>query len=173
MITTPIDVVLRTSIIYVSIIIGFRILGKNHLSQITLNDFVLVLLISNGVQNAMVGDNNSVIGGLSSAGTLLVLSYILSKILFSSNKIRKIFEGEQVILIHDGRYVKENLQKVEMSIDELEAVIREHGVDSIKEVHSAILENDGAISIVPKSDKGERPKIYKTYRKKSKRHRFK
>ncbi|MFN8578056.1 MAG: DUF421 domain-containing protein [Candidatus Sericytochromatia bacterium] len=160
------EVVIRSVIVYFTIIIGLRLIGRQHLGQISINDFVLVLLISNAVQNAMVGNNTSLIGGIVSALTLLLISYLISNLIYSSPNLRKILNGEQIILIHDGLYQEENLKKVKITHDELESIIREHGATSVKDVHSAILETDGSISIINNTENNNKPSIQKHHRRK-------
>jgi uncharacterized membrane protein YcaP (DUF421 family) len=158
------DIVCRTAVVYIAIITGLRLLGRQHLGQITINDFVLVLLIANSVQNAMVGNNTSLTGGLIAAGILIILNYVISTLIFQSPVLRKILSGEQVILIYDGKYLEDNLKKVRISIDEMEVIMREHECENAGQIHSAVLETDGTISIIPVAE-GKKPKIYKYHRK--------
>jgi uncharacterized membrane protein YcaP (DUF421 family) len=159
------EIIIRTSVVYIAIIAGLRLLGKQHLGQITINDFVLIMLISNAVQNAMVGNNTSVTGGLVAAITLIILSYLFSSLIYKSVLIRKIIMDEQTILIYDGNYLEDNLRKCQITYDELESIMRKHGIEMVSEIHSAIMESDGEISIIPVA-KGEKPKIYKHHRQK-------
>ena len=143
------DIIIRTSVVYVAILIGLRLAGKRQVSQLAIHDFVLILLISNAVQNAMVGDNNSLIGGLCAAGVLIVVNVVLSVAVFRNHAAQRFLEGSPVLLAYDGSAIQEHLDKVKITLEELRGVIREHGLDSMKMVHSAVLELDGTISIVP------------------------
>jgi uncharacterized membrane protein YcaP (DUF421 family) len=162
------DIVFRTGIVYLAIITGLRLLGRQHMGQITINDFVLILLIANSVQNAMVGSNTSLTGGLIAAGVLLVLNYLVSALIYESVSIRKLLSGEQVILVYNGHYQDDNLKKVQITHDELEGIIREHGCENVKGIHSAILETDGTISVIPDAE-GEKPKIFRHTRRKKRK----
>jgi uncharacterized membrane protein YcaP (DUF421 family) len=162
------DITGRTAVVYIVILVGLRLLGKRHLAQISISDFVLILLISNAVQNAMVGDNNSLLGGIAAAATLLVLNYLFTFMMYRFGFLRRAVEGDQVVLIYDGHIVEDNLQQERISHDELQAIIREHGVDSISEVHGAILEVDGSISVVPKAIGNAKPQSFNAHRKRTK-----
>lgn len=143
---------MRSAVVYAFMLIAFRIFGKRELSQLSISDLVLVLLISNAVQNAMVGECTSLSGGLTAAGVLFLLNYGIGYLKFRYRKVNKILHSEPVILIYDGKINKKNMNENLLTIDELEAAIREHGVEKIEQVHSAILENDGNISVISNSD---------------------
>ena len=142
------QIVGRSVVVYLFIIIAIRIAGKKELAQLSVIDLVFILLISNSVQNAMVGPDNSLLGGIIAAASLFVVNIILKFVTYRYKKANKLLEGEPVILIHDGKIIQKNLNKEKIPLDELEASVREHGVDKIKEVNLAILEIDGNISII-------------------------
>lgn len=143
-----IEIVLRSAAVYIFMIIAVRFFGKKELSQLNITDLILILLISNSVQNAMVGSNSSLEGGLLAAFTLFLLNFIIKKIVYKNPQIEKVLEGEAVVLIYKGELNKKNLKNEDISITELEEVIREHGVSSIENVALAMLERDGNISIL-------------------------
>ena len=145
-----IDVVIRTAAVYLVILLGLLILGKKELSQISVTDLVFILLISNAVQNAMVGDNTTLSGGLVAAGVLFLLNFTFRRLNYTSKSLRKIIEGEPVLLIYEGKLQSRNLQKESITEEELMAALREHGVARIEEVKLAMLEIDGNISVVSK-----------------------
>lgn len=149
-------VVLRTSIIYFVVLIGIRITGKREVGQMTPFDLTLLLLLSNSVQNAMVGSNNDVSGGIAAAITLLVLNRVVSKIASRHRKLNRLIKGTPTLLINRGHIIKENLKKENLSIDELHCAMREHGVATIENVRLAVLEVDGTISVVEKTDTKKR-----------------
>lgn len=128
------NIVLRSLVVYLFIVAGIRIFGKNQLSQLNAGDVVLLLLISNAVQNAMVGTNSSLEGGLLAAFVLFLTNFLLKKMMFKNPKVKSFLESDPVILISDGKVLLENLQKVEISLDELEEAVHEHGVERIEEV---------------------------------------
>ena len=148
MVTTYLDIVVRSSLIYFAVVLGLRLLGKRHVAQLTILDLVLVLLISNGVQNAMVGSDVSLVGGIVSAATLLLLNFILSKIIYRSGAAGKFIEGTPTLLIHDGEAVLAHLQQEQITLAELEGAIREHGIERISDVKFAVMEPDGVISVI-------------------------
>ncbi len=142
------DIIIRSLTVYLFMILGLRIFGKNQLSQLNAGDIVLLLLISNAVQNAMVGENTSLNGGLVAALVLFIANFSLKKLMFKNPKIRDLVEAEPVILVKDGWVDDMALKKVELTLDELLESIHEHGVESIDEVKLAILEVDGNISVI-------------------------
>lgn len=142
------DIAVRSLSVYLFMLIGLRIFGKNQLSQLNAGDIILLLLISNAVQNAMVGQDTSLQGGLLAALVLFLANFGLKKIMFRSQEIKTWVEANPVILVKDGILDKNTLNKSEITIDELEESVREHGVESISEVKLAVLEVDGNISVV-------------------------
>jgi uncharacterized membrane protein YcaP (DUF421 family) len=143
-----IEVVIRSAIVYLFIILGIRIFGKKELSQLSVIDLVFILLISNAVQNAMVGQNVSLLGGVIAALTLFVLNYLLKNLFYRSKRINEWIQGDPLMLIYHGKVVPEHMAKAKISMSELEAAVREHGVEEIKEVDLAVLEVDGNISVL-------------------------
>ena len=146
-----IEIIFRCIIVYLFIVIAIRLFGKKEIAQLSVVDLVFILLISNSVQNAMVGPDSSLIGGLIAAGSLFIVNLILKYVSYKSKKINKLIEGEPVILIYNGILNEENIKKERITMEEIETVVREHGVKSISEVNLAMLEVDGNISIVSDS----------------------
>lgn len=144
------NITFRSAVVYVVILVGLRLLGKRHVAQLSIIDLVLILLISNAVQNAMVGNDSSLIGGIIAAVTLFILNYILSLILYRSREAERVFAGTPTLLVHNGRAIPEHLAKEKISEDELLQVIREHGIGSVGEVKNAVMELDGTVSVVPR-----------------------
>lgn len=142
------DIVVRSLCVYLFMIFGIRLFGKNELSQLNAGDVILLLLISNAVQNAMVGENTSLQGGLVAALVLFLVNFILKKYLFKNKKVRQFLESEPKILIKDGILNNENLKSQDVSLEELEEAVREHGVEKISDVKLSILEVDGNISVI-------------------------
>jgi uncharacterized membrane protein YcaP (DUF421 family) len=134
--------------VYIFIILAIRLFGKKELAQLSVIDLVFILLISNSVQNAMVGNDTSLQGGMVAALGLFTCNYIFKFFMRKSAKISKIVQGEKIILIHEGVVLKKGMKEAMMSIDELERAIREHGVESIDKVDLAILEVDGNVSVL-------------------------
>jgi uncharacterized membrane protein YcaP (DUF421 family) len=149
MLSNPyLNIIVSSAIIYLFITIAIRIFGKKELSQLSVIDLVFVLLISNAVQNAMVGSDSSLLGGIIAATTLFVINFAFKYALFRSKKLAHLLEGEPVILISKGKVHDNNLRKLKLTFDELLEAVREHGVSDTKEVDLAIFEIDGNISIL-------------------------
>jgi uncharacterized membrane protein YcaP (DUF421 family) len=107
---------------------------------------VLLLLISNSVQNAMTGPDTSVLGGIAAAATLLAVNHLVAAISGSNRVLRKVIEGEPTLLVHDGEIITAHMNKERVSMDELERALREHGINNYHDVALAVLEVDGSIS---------------------------
>jgi len=142
------EIILRSLAVYVFIIVAIRLFGKKELAQLSVIDLVFILLISNSVQNAMVGPSTSLIGGIVAAATLFAVNYFLKIFLFRSKSFTKLVQGDPVMLVHQGNVIEENLERQKISLAEVEATAREHGVATLDEVDLAILETDGNISIL-------------------------
>lgn len=143
-----VEIMLRTLAVYVFMIVALRIFGKKELAQLSVIDLVFILLISNSVQNAMVGPDTSLDGGLVAAGALFLANYTLKQLLYRNKKISELIQGEAILLIYEGAPNMENCKKAEITIEELEAAVREHGARDIQKVDLAILEVDGNISVI-------------------------
>ena len=153
--TDFLDILLRSSAVYLFMIAALRLFGKKELSQLSVSDLVLILLISNAVQNAMVGSDSSLAGGLMAALVLFVFNYLLKLVMFRSKKVKTLLEGEPVLLVYKGEINKQNLDEQKKTTDELQAVIREHGVADIQHVELAMLEVDGNISVLSREITGQ------------------
>jgi len=144
----PYEIILRSIAVYFFILIAIRIFGKKEFSQLTIVDLVFILLLSNSVQNAMVGSDSSLSGGLIAACSLFFVNFLLKFFSYRFKTVNRFLQGEPVILIHEGKVLEKNLRKERISIEELELAAREHGVSSLDKVNLAILENDGNITIL-------------------------
>jgi uncharacterized membrane protein YcaP (DUF421 family) len=143
-----IQIVLRCIAVYFFVIIAIRVFGKKELAQLSVIDLVFILLISNSVQNAMVGPDTSLVGGVIAALSLFVVNYLLKQLLFRSKKANELLQGKAMILIYKGKLDEESLHRCEIALHELEAAVREHGIADIKNVDLAMLEVDGNISVI-------------------------
>jgi uncharacterized membrane protein YcaP (DUF421 family) len=140
------QIVLRTGVIYLLVLIGVRLSGKREVGQMTPFDLTLLLLLSNSVQNAMTGPDTSLLGGVIAAATLLILNYLVADVSGGSRRIRRLIEGQPTLLIHDGKIVDAHMAKEHVSLDELHRALREHGINACDQVALAVLEVDGSIS---------------------------
>jgi uncharacterized membrane protein YcaP (DUF421 family) len=129
-------------------IIALRIFGKKELSQLNTADVILILLISNSVQNAMVGNNTSLYGGIVAALALFALNYIFKKVMSKSRFIKNLVQDTPEILIHNGKIEFKTIGRLGITDDELKEAMREHGVEFYKDVKLAMFEIDGSISII-------------------------
>lgn len=142
------DVILRSAAVYLFMVIALRIFGKKELSQLNTADVILILLISNAVQNAMVGSDTSLWGGLAAATVLFAINYILKKLMYRYKGFSNFMQEKPEILIHNGNLDFKMLSKLSITSDELREAMREHGVEYFKDVKLAMLEIDGNISII-------------------------
>ena len=142
---------LKSITIYVFIVLAIRLFGKKELAQLSVVDLVFILLISNSVQNAMVGDNTSLSGGVAAAMGLFVINYIFKLLLRRFPGFSRAIQGSELMLVYKGKLQQQNFERSMLTMEELEATIREHGVEGINEVDLAILEVDGNISVCSKN----------------------
>jgi len=147
-----VDIIIRSLSVYAFMLIAIRLTGKKELSQLNTTDVVLILLISNAVQNAMVGSNTSLLGGLVAAAVLFALNYLLKKLMFRSKKFRSLLSQQPEILIHKGNLDFARLAQLGITNEELQEAMREHGIEKYKDVKLAMLEGDGNISIISGSE---------------------
>ncbi len=164
------DVAVRSLAVYLFILIAIRLSGKKELSQLNTTDVVLILLISNAVQNAMVGTNSSLSGGLVAATVLFTANYIIKKILFKNKKLRDFISEHPEVLIHNGTLNCAILDKQGISNDELKEAMREHGVENFADVKLAMLEIDGNISIISIDHSLNKNHLTQTYHKRRRAH---
>ncbi len=146
------QIILRTGVIYLLVLIGVRLSGKREVGQMTPFDLTLLLLLSNSVQNAMTGPDTSLLGGAVAAATLLILNYAVANLSGNSRGFRKIVEGEPSLLVHDGKVIDSHMAKERVSMDELNRALREHGLNSPDQAALCVLEVDGSISCLKYDD---------------------
>jgi len=142
------QVVARTVLVYLAVVVGLRAMGKRELGQMTVFDLVVLLLIANAVQNAMVGPDVSVTGGILAAFVLLAVNRGVG-FLRTQKAWGRLVEGTPTVLVQEGRILEANLRREGIEIEELRMAMREHGVDALDAVKLAVLEIDGTVSIVP------------------------
>lgn len=146
-------IMLSSVAVYIFIIVAIRLFGKKELAQLSIIDLVFILLISNAVQNAMVGSDSSLAGGLVAASSLFVVNYLFKYLLYKFPKLGDIVQGIEIMLIYKGQLNVSNMNKARITREEIMEAIREHGVSEIREVDLAVLETDGNISIVSNDHK--------------------
>lgn len=147
------ELIVRSLVVYAFLLLILRVTGKRQIGQLAPFDLVLLLVLSNAVQNSMNGGDNSLVGGLISATTLVALNYAVGYATFRSRKIEEVIEGRPQVLIHNGELFRDVMEKSQLTQHELEAALRQAGCNHVGECHSAILENNGAISVVQRKGK--------------------
>jgi len=138
---------IRTLLVYAAVLLGLKLAGKRELSQLNPFDLVVLLLLSNTVQNAIIGNDNSVAGGLFGAAVLLLANHLLVRYLFKSGRLDKV-EGSPDILISDGRILRDRLDREMITVPELESAARKQGINSVAEIKECRLETGGALTFV-------------------------
>jgi uncharacterized membrane protein YcaP (DUF421 family) len=146
------DIVLRTVVVYIALLIGIRVAGKRELGQMSPFDLVVILIIANAVQNAMVGADTSLTGGLVAAFTLLLINWVVGRLRLRYHWLDRDITGHATLLVNNGHYIDRNMRREGVDAEDVEMAMREHGIDNVTQVEFAILEVDGTISIVPKQD---------------------
>jgi uncharacterized membrane protein YcaP (DUF421 family) len=146
---------LRTVVVYVFLLAGLRLAGKRELGQLNPFDFVVLLLLSNTVQNAIIGEDNSLLGGVIGATTLLLLNWFVVRYLYSHPAVARVLEGDPEMLILNGK-IRPHVMKHEMiTPEELAAAARKQGIDGLHKVDSCRLELGGALTFVAKEPSEE------------------
>ncbi len=153
------DVALRTSVVYFALLVGLRLTGTRQLGQMSTFDLVLLLIIANAVQNAMVGPDTSLAGGLVAAGVLIGWHRVIDWWRLRSRGLAKLLAGEGIMLIHHGQVLESHCRRAGITRDELLQALREHGVANVGDVMLAVLEPDGSVSVIRNDDvlPGTRP----------------
>jgi uncharacterized membrane protein YcaP (DUF421 family) len=142
--------ILRPIIVYVFLIVGLRLSGKRELAQLNPFDLIVLLTLSNTVQNAIIGDDNSVTGGIIGATSLLAINYLVVRFLYDHRKIDQIVEGRADILVEDGKVHEHKLKRELITKEELAAAARKQGFDTLSEVRQCILEPGGTLTFIAK-----------------------
>ncbi len=145
------ELVARASVVYVAVLALLRVAGKRELGQMTPFDLVVILVIANAVQNAMTGPDTSLVGGLIVATTIVALNAVVSRFRRQLPFFERALTGTPTLLVHDGEIIEAHLAREGVTREEVEMAAREHGIDDLKEVRSAVLEIDGSISVIPRT----------------------
>lgn len=147
------EFVARAAVVYVFVIALLRLTGKRQTGQMEPFDLVLLLVLSNAVQNSMNGGDNSVLGGLILAATLVGLNWLTGWITFKSRKAEILIEGRPELLIHNGKVYEQALRKEQLTHGELMTALRREGCLTTDEVKAAFMESNGTISVIPRERK--------------------
>ena len=149
---TPVDAIIiagKTALIYFFLVIGLRLLGKRELGQMNIYDLVLIIVLANAVQNAMVGNDTTLVGGLIAAITLLLINRGFNFVMSRSAKLEKLMVGEPILIVNDGQLLKDRCTREGITYEQVMAALREHGIEKLDDAHMCVLEVDGSISVVP------------------------
>jgi uncharacterized membrane protein YcaP (DUF421 family) len=144
------ELVVRCVVVYAFLLVLLRLTGKRQVGQLAPFDLVLLLVLSNAVQNSMNAGDNSLIGGLIAAATLVGLNFFVGFVTYRNKTVEALIEGRPQVLIHNGKLFQDVMATAKLTHHELNAALRQTGCSCVEEVHSAILENNGAISVVPR-----------------------
>jgi len=142
-----VEKLLRPVVVYLVLIVLLRLFGKRELAQLNPFDLVVLLSLSNTVQNAIIGDDNSVTGGIIGAFSLLSINWIVVRILFRAPRLSRALEGRPVVLVHDGHIDRRPLEREALTREEFVEVVHRHGFEHIHDVHSCELEPNGTFYI--------------------------
>jgi uncharacterized membrane protein YcaP (DUF421 family) len=148
------EFVLRGVIVYAFLLVLLRLTGKRQVGQLAPFDLVLLLVLSNAVQNAMNGGDNSVAGGMISAVTLVGINYGVGWLTFRSKRMEALIEGRPVVLVHNGKVITKAMNEAKMTMHELNSSLRAGGCTTADEVLVAVLENSGNITVIPRKTHG-------------------
>jgi uncharacterized membrane protein YcaP (DUF421 family) len=146
------EIAFRTAIIYVALLFALRVGGKREIGQMTPFDLVVILLVSEAVQNSMVDGEMSVTGGLIAVAVLFAANYVLALSKERIPALRAVLESEPTVLVRDGRFLRSNMEGEGLTEDEVMSAVRLNGIEKLSGVRLAILEPDGAISVIPAND---------------------
>jgi uncharacterized membrane protein YcaP (DUF421 family) len=142
--------ILRPVIVYIFLIVGLRLSGKRELAQLNPFDLIVLLTLSNTVQNAIIGDDNSVTGGIIGATSLLAINYLVVRFLYDHRKIDQLVEGRADVLVEDGKVHEQKLKRELITKEELAAAARKQGFDTLSDVRECILEPGGTLTFIAK-----------------------
>jgi len=147
--------ILRTIIVYAFLVISLRLSGKRELVQLNPFDLVVLLTLSNTVQNAIIGEDNSVLGGIVGATSLLVTNYLVVRFLYDHRKLDQLVEGRSDVLVEGGKVRTRNLKRELITVPQLAAAARKQGFESLTEVEQCVLEPGGTLTFVGKKPASE------------------
>jgi uncharacterized membrane protein YcaP (DUF421 family) len=142
--------ILRPIVVYAFLIVSLRLSGKRELVQLNPFDLVVLLTLSNTVQNAIIGDDNTVTGGIIGASSLLIVNYLVVRFLYNHRNLDQLVEGKADVLIEDGKVNTRHLKQELITMAQLEAAARKQGFESVSEVQQCVLEPGGTITFIGK-----------------------
>ncbi len=144
------ELVMRSIVIYLALLAVLRLFGKREVGQFTLFDLVVILLVANAVQPAMTGPDSSLLGGLIIILTLVVTDRVIAQARARIPFVRALLESNPRVIATNGHWIKRALAREDLTIEDGEMALREHGFENVSQIESAVLEADGSISVAPK-----------------------
>jgi uncharacterized membrane protein YcaP (DUF421 family) len=149
----------KTTVVYLFLVAGLRLLGKRELGQMNIYDLVLIIVLANSVQNAMVGDDTTLLGGLVAATTLLILNRLFTLAMLRWRRLERFLIGGPLLIVNHGHYLEDRMRKEGITREQVMAALREHGLSHLTQARMCVVEVDGTISVVP-----EDATVYRTRR---------
>jgi uncharacterized membrane protein YcaP (DUF421 family) len=140
--------VLRSLLVFAFLVVALRVGGKRELAQINVLDLAVLLLVSNALQNALIGNDSSLLGGVLGASTLFAANYLFVRITYRSARARRVLEGTPRVLVHDGRVDRQALRREAISVSEIRSVALERGFNSLRDVALLVLETNGHVAVM-------------------------
>lgn len=139
----------KTLVVYLALVGGLRLLGKRELGQMNIYDLVMIVVLGNAVQNAMMNNDNTLGGGIIATVTLLTANRLFNDLVRRSKKLEHLMVGQPTVILSEGQPLIEAMRREGVTLEQLHAALREHGLERPEDAHLAILEVDGTISVVP------------------------
>jgi uncharacterized membrane protein YcaP (DUF421 family) len=143
--------IVRPILVYLFLVIVVKLAGRRELAQLNSFDLVVLMMLANTVQNATIGNDNSMVGGLIGVSALLLVNYVVTRVLYRHPRLDRVIEGEPVALARDGEVLHEHLIREAITEEELMEAIRKQGLSSIDQAAEVVLETGGAITVVPRT----------------------
>jgi len=155
--------IIRPILVYLFLVLVLRLAGRRELAQLNSFDLVVLMMLANTVQNATIGNDNSLVGGLIGVSALLLVNYVVVRLLYVRPRLDRVVEGGPTLLIKDGKVLRRNLAKEAISEGQLMEAVRKQGLATVGQVAEAVLETGGVISVVPTTTAEERMRhLYET-----------
>ena len=140
--------IVRSLLVFAFLVLALRLAGKRELAQLNVMDLAVLLLVSNALQNAMIGNDNSLLGGIIGASTLFAANYGFVRLTYRSARARRVLEGTPRTLLEDGRPDTAALRKEAITERELHSIARERGFSRLEDVALIVLETDGRLAVM-------------------------
>jgi uncharacterized membrane protein YcaP (DUF421 family) len=155
---SPLELVVRGTAIYWFLFILFRIVLRRDVGAIAVADVLLLVLVADAAQNAMAGEYRSISDGFVLVATIVSWNVLIDWLAFRFPRVRRLVEPPELLLVRDGRILHRNLRREFMTVADLRAKLREHGVDDVREVRAAYMEGDGEVSVITRGSEARRPR---------------